>query len=278
MANTKISQLPIWTGTAADLRWFVMNNSGETETYKYSGYTSQLVPGTGINSYRTIDAISTNNSSIAIGFGANAQGDDAVSIGNTFGQPVGFRSVVIGRHPYPPGIQNLILGSGAYVYGNNSIVLGHETSAGSNAIVVGSNTSRANGNYAITLGHQNEQNLSAYSVVLGTNNRIGIAPTFLGSEYSVVIGSNHRVETNANYRYNTILGGDSNTISGATSGVTLLSMTNYSPTTNDAAFAMNYVMTNYASLNFPDDTAAAAGGVVLGQMYHTGGVMKIRIV
>ena len=40
MANVKISALPSWTGTAADLRWFVMNNSGETETYKYSGYTS----------------------------------------------------------------------------------------------------------------------------------------------------------------------------------------------------------------------------------------------
>jgi hypothetical protein len=40
MANVKISALPSYTGTAADLRWFVMNNSGETETFKFSGYTS----------------------------------------------------------------------------------------------------------------------------------------------------------------------------------------------------------------------------------------------
>jgi hypothetical protein len=40
----------------------------------------------------------------------------------------------------------------------------------------------------------------------------------------------------------------------------------------------NLVVFNYAGLNFADDTAAAAGGVVLGQIYHTGGLMKIRIV
>jgi len=50
MANTKISQLPEWTGTAADLRWFVMNNSGETETFKYSGYTSPFRKADGFNS------------------------------------------------------------------------------------------------------------------------------------------------------------------------------------------------------------------------------------
>jgi hypothetical protein len=42
MANVKISALPVYTGTPADLRWFVMNNSGETTTFKYSGYSSPL--------------------------------------------------------------------------------------------------------------------------------------------------------------------------------------------------------------------------------------------
>ncbi len=52
MANTKISQLPSWSGTAADLRFFVMNNSGETETYKFSGYTSP---------YKRVGTNSSNN-------------------------------------------------------------------------------------------------------------------------------------------------------------------------------------------------------------------------
>ena len=53
MANTKISQLPSWTGTAADLRWFVMNNSGENTTYKFSGYTSPY-KRTGVNSVNNL--------------------------------------------------------------------------------------------------------------------------------------------------------------------------------------------------------------------------------
>ncbi len=51
MANVKISQLPSWTGSSADLRWFVMNNSGETETFKFSGYTSPLKESDGVDSF-----------------------------------------------------------------------------------------------------------------------------------------------------------------------------------------------------------------------------------
>ena len=37
-------------------------------------------------------------------------------------------------------------------------------------------------------------------------------------------------------------------------------------------------MLDYATLNFADDTAAAAGGIPLGGVYHTAGALKIRIV
>ena len=37
------------------------------------------------------------------------------------------------------------------------------------------------------------------------------------------------------------------------------------------------VMTDYANLNFSGDTAAAAGGVPLGGLYHDAGAMRIRI-
>jgi hypothetical protein len=40
----------------------------------------------------------------------------------------------------------------------------------------------------------------------------------------------------------------------------------------------NLVLFNYSNLNFADDTAAAAGGVVLGQVYHNNGALRIRIV
>jgi hypothetical protein len=38
------------------------------------------------------------------------------------------------------------------------------------------------------------------------------------------------------------------------------------------------VVFNYSNLNYADDTAAAAGGVVLGQVYHNAGALRIRIV
>jgi hypothetical protein len=37
-------------------------------------------------------------------------------------------------------------------------------------------------------------------------------------------------------------------------------------------------LTQYASLNYADDTAAAAGGVPLGGLYHNSGAARIRIV
>ena len=51
MANIKISQLPTYSGTPSDIRWFVMNNEGETITFKFSGYTSPFKPASGSNSY-----------------------------------------------------------------------------------------------------------------------------------------------------------------------------------------------------------------------------------
>jgi len=227
MANVKISQLPSWTGSSADLRWFVMNNSGETETFKFSGYSTSITYGTGTNSIKSVNAtLSSGNGSIAIGNTASADGDDAVVIGNNNSTPAGYRSVVIGRHPYAPGTTHVVVGSGAYVYGNNSIVIGHETSANSNGIVLGSNTSRASANWAITLGHQNERNQSEYTNILGTNNRVGQAPNYLGSPYSTVIGSNNILETDNGYYYNAILNSYGNTIVGAIRGATLINANN----------------------------------------------------
>lgn len=39
----------------------------------------------------------------------------------------------------------------------------------------------------------------------------------------------------------------------------------------------NLVISNYASLDFPDDATAAANGIALGGVYHTGGAIKVRL-
>ena len=78
--------------------------------------------------------------------------------------------------------------------------------------------------------------------------------------------------------YNTIINGVGNTISGATSGATMLGCVNRTATRSNATFVENLVIPGYSSLNYADDTAAAAGGVVLGQVYHNAGALRIRIV
>jgi len=265
MANIKISALPSYTGSAADLRWFVMNNSGNTETFKYSGYSAQLIPSSGADSYKTLNSSgATGARSIAIGYGSYASGNDSVSIGNMFGNAIGTNSVAIGRHPYPPGNSNTIIGSGAYVYGNNNICIGHETSVNSNGIVLGSNTTRANGNYSMSIGHANEQNYGEYSGIFGYNNRIGnftIGSTtysssgsyhfllsdnskigFVGANYTgmtIVGGNNNIIISSGNT--NAIYGGSGNVISGATSGVTLIGLSGInSGLVNDLTYTNNY--------------------------------------
>jgi Head domain of trimeric autotransporter adhesin len=255
MANTKISQLPSYTGTAADLRWFVMNNSGETETYKYSGYSSQLVPGTGTDSYRTPNATAGNTSSIALGNTAVCNGNLSIAIGNN-AQANGVLSMAIGY--------NTTANSG-----NGQLCIGWDSNAGDSSVIVGG-SNNGPGQESSIAGYNNDVTVNK-STIVGTIN------TITGGEHQNILGS-YNSQISSSGWYNNIFGGANNTITGTTSGATLLGMTNYSPTRSDATFAMAYVMTNYASYNFADDTAAAAGGVVLGQMYHNNGAMRIRIV
>lgn len=298
MANTKISALPTWSGTARDLRWFVMNNSGQTETYKFSGYSAQLIPGTGTSSYKTPDGTASGTNSIAIGNGAGASGTGTISIGG--GSIAGTNTVGIGNNLNSITNGSVAIGSALYSNGNFNIQIGNDIAAYTNCVVIGG-TSRATGDGGITIGISNDNNNGVASSILGYNNQIS-NKTYasvlydLGGSYNNLVASNSFIgfkTTNRNYNSifggdsnviiasgntNTIVGGFNNTISGTTSGATLLGLSNYIPTRNDAAFALSYVMTNYASYDYANDAAAAAGGVILGQMYHTAGVMKIRVV
>ena len=72
-----------------------------------------------------------------------------------------------------------------------------------------------------------------------------------------------------------------NTISGNSNGydrIVMLGTSGRTATTDTATFVENLVIFNYANLDYANDGAAAAGGVVLGQVYHHNGALKIRIV
>ena len=58
----------------------------------------------------------------------------------------------------------------------------------------------------------------------------------------------------------------------------MLGCNNRTAPISSATMVENLIVFNYSNLNYADDTAAAAGGVVLGQVYHNNGALRIRIV
>jgi len=401
MANIKISALPSYTGTAADLRWFVMNNSGETETFKYSGYSSPFksVGTNNTNNIYDTNAMGGSFSSIVagenntisssrnfIGGGINntiASSTDSVIVGSydSIIRAVGRNGIYSsfqGDITQSPNYQSVIMASaysniawgnasaiiGGYyniingTSNNESIIIGGQSntltstldgtilngvsnsliSSNKSSIIGGeSNTLNTAGygfigggkynilsggtNYSSIIGGLSNENYGNYSGIFnGTLNKINNTAT----EHSTIIGA-YSSQTEGDYShifgglYNqifneeaVILGGQYNIISAGASqaeiigsrnciinGATvdntiinsissiipngidravMLGTSGRTATVDSATFVENLVVFNYAGLDFANDTAAAAGGVVLGQIYHTAGVMKIRIV
>lgn len=139
MANVKISALPTWTGTSADSRWFVMNNQGQTETFKFSGFSSQIIPGNGQDSYVTIGVPRThapddymlvfgNHSGTTASSGANSAvlGGRNNRTTNQFGIVAGGLNNIAGY------ICGVFGGNGGNADGNTAMIIGGENSTCAN--------------------------------------------------------------------------------------------------------------------------------------------------
>ena len=248
MANTRISQLPSYTGTAADLRWFVMNNSGETTTFKFSGYTSPLKQvGTSIlpiSSSALVDnivLIGANSSvdndfrfaSISIGASNQIRGPRAVGIGHNQSQLVD-DCVYIGNAASGSGNGGVIaIGSGAIGRGNYGISIGISSNIGNSGadrtISVGAETN-ISGNYSINLGGGNFMNAER-SILIG-------AQQSLTSPYSVLLGGEGNT-FNSTGKYNNMFNGSGNTIGGSYSGVSMLSCFGRTATADNTTYVEN---------------------------------------
>jgi hypothetical protein len=264
-----------------------MNNSGETETYKYSGFTSPIkesgtsiyptsYQGIGLSNIICLGSSTPNNDfrfdAVAIGNNNSIAGPRAIGIGHNLTALVD-DCILIGNAAGGSGNGGITtIGSGAIGRGNYGISIGVGSNIGNTGadrtLSVGA-FGNISGVYSINLGAENFINAER-SILIGTQQS-------LTSPYSVLLGGEGNT-FNSTGKYNNMFNGSGNTISGTTSGATMLSCSGRIATRNDATFVENLVVFNYAGLDFADDTAAAAGGVVLGQIYHTSGVMKIRIV
>lgn len=292
MANTRISQLPEYTGSTTN-GYMVFNNSGETTTYKYKlpidlGNSSSPVQflGAGSSSIKISGTTipSTANSSVNSAF-----------IGNTSSGFLGQASysLIVGNNNVPQSLN--YSGAYAYQFGQDNTIRG----GGSFNLQVGnSNATNANGN-SVQFGNANNAENGQYQYMLGSGNdvdrsyvlAIGLSNVIRNS-YTYVYGRSNQSLRTSNEEYRFILG-EANTIQGTSthgsilngSGNTINNLNNVvmlgtSGRTADVAYCTyveNLKIFNYSNLNYADDTAAAAGGVVLGQLYHNNGAVRVRI-
>ena len=179
MSNTKISQLPLYSGTAADLRWFVMNNSGETQTFRFSGYTSPYIVDAVNSIFSTFGTPAVYNptqcvGSVVIGSEAVAYDDYSTVIGwKAIGNnDIEGRCVALGADAQAQGRFSTALGMSTRVSASNATAVGYNaTASGDGAIAVG-HTSTASGQNAIAIGKGNTCTAANSSVIGGFSNTI----------------------------------------------------------------------------------------------------------
>jgi len=280
MSNISIPNLPSQSATT-DLDLLVIVNSGETTTSKITitdflngripvSITPGTTTGSGSNSIQSYNqsAIASNTYGIAIGYANNNGGE--------YGGIFGGRNNTISN-----GLSQSDIFGGSY----NNVMASQSTMVGGNF-----NECYSTGGGSVMVGGERNDNYSSYGTTIG--GRYNLINT--NSQYGVIIGggfysSSFRNEINAGNR-NTIINGQQNSISGDTSAVISstnadlignnvvgIGLTNYSTTISNAVIVPQLVMTEYASLDYADDTAAAAGGVILGGLYHNSGAVRIRI-
>jgi hypothetical protein len=289
MANTKISQLPQYSATVNPDIYFVNNNSGETETTKIKLSEFQgLTQGQGTHTIQSntyfgdLGTTAMTENSIAIGNGAEATSPRSIAIGyrafninRDFGRTdyiaIGTRAqcvqngvgigldvnciaeaVAIGQEAGAFGNQSTAINYQSKAFGNHSVAVGYKCETHSNGCIAMGDDARSEGNGAVAIG--------------------GVSTEVVG-DYSVNIGG---FSNTLNSNYSTILGGSGNTIT-SSAHTAMIGCIDRTATTSGATFVENLVIFNYANLDFADDAAAATGGVVLGQVYHTSGALKIRI-
>ena len=161
------------------------------------------------------------------------------------------------------GVANLVSGNqGAVIGGNNNEATGSQSgvfagrinvASGIESVVAGGNQNEITGGYNFIGGGAANEIQGQISAIIGGNiNNIGSSGGF-----SAIVGG---ASNNLNHNYSVVLGGQYQT--------TLQ---------NEEVVVPKLRTTEYASLNFSGDTAAAAGGVQLGEFYHDNGAVRIRI-
>ncbi len=242
-----------------------------------------LAAGTGANSMESVvtttpaDARGVND--IVIGDGANSRVDASfgsnIVIGVNAEQIGGEQAIVIGMDASTAKGGSIAIGKDADNNSGSGIAIGRNAETGSldEACAIGLDASSTGNAGTLAVGRNSDAtglNSSAFGRnASATNNGFaaGYNAVASGNE-GTAIGAN----TDATASLSTALG--YNAQATAAGAVAIGEVT--ASTVNTTTLKLLQI-TEYASMNFADDAAAATGGIPLGGVYHTSGALKIRI-
>ena len=301
MANVTIPNLPQVTATT-DLDILVLTDSGETTTSKIT--LADLLDGR-VPASLWIEGSGTDAVAHSSRSATDASGDYSF-VGPGTSSASGIYNFTTGYNNTTSGNYSIALGDRSNSNSWASIAMGRQANAtGVYATVAGGRSQNASG-YGFCGGGDGGNAGSTSAVSLGSlgggnvnqaySTGINMGFTTLNTQYSLAtqVGSvsssqkcfiqNGSRLTIINGRQSTIEGtknfmtnSDSSTIGSSYSGVTMLGVDNYTAQVSDVVIVPGIEWANYSSFNYADDTAAAAGGVVLGQVYHNAGALRVRI-
>jgi hypothetical protein len=259
--------------------------SGTTSATTYSRSitltnTIEIVPDGYTN---TINRSKLNGGSIVMGANNTITGGAADNYFNGGQLVVGVHNAITnvnyGRSSAIFGAFNSISGQYGFIQGDNGAINQSYSMlvAQNNKQINGNNYNMAGGGYGGSIntsdscflfGDASSITNSSYARHFGSNGNITTS-----THAAILNGSGHNITSSPN---SSIIGGTGNTITSRANAV-MVGCSNRTATTSGATFVENLVVFNYTALDYADDTAAAAGGVVLGQVYHNAGALRIRI-
>ena len=288
MSNITIPNLPSQSATT-DLDLLVIVNSGETTTSKITitdFLNGRITPsvweaGSGVNSVQSPSAPPSQPTGISAVAGPSTLGATG-SYSVAFGQSAyatGYNSVVLGSscqatggYDFSHGRNNVNTGQygamiGGYSTNSNGYMSGtfiandcEQLGSPSNRFIAVSHGSYNDANFGIIIGDGDISIKASGSTTSGTK------ITLINTKASNVAGT-----------YNAVLQGEYNTIGSSYNHCVVIGVDNYTANKSNVVVVPGMVYPDYTNMDYADDTAAAAGGVVLGEVYHNSGAVRIRI-
>jgi len=223
------------------------------------------------------DTIANNSRGVAIGMQTQSLSENSIALGDSSRVNASANgSVALGRAAIVNAnhISSVAIGDNAVVNGQRSVAIGRNTTTGPNSVALG-NHAGANAAQSIAI--------ACSSISVNTVNA--------NASLMIVPGPNGC--TNPIAAINSITIGSSDTQTARVTQARAIAIGYQATATAEDAVALgpnivaataNTVTINrlqildWAAIDYVDDTAAAAGGIPLGGVYHNAGALRIRIV